>query len=105
MRLEDVLDAEDIAAIDGLGKEVRLTIEDALGRCGGAGARCVAYGLESIAYYTKDKDAVIEAARTIGRYKGAPYAIAREILSSSIPWKDTGLSGNLRYSTPFTGTL
>ena len=38
MRLEDVLDAEDITAIDSLGKEVRLTVEDTIGRYGGGAA-------------------------------------------------------------------
>ena len=77
MKLEDVLDAENIAAIDSLGEEVRLTVEDTVGRYKGITAGSVAYGLGGIAYKTKDKDAVVEAARMIRRYeKGAALSIA-----------------------------
>ena len=70
MKLETLLAKDYILAIDALGCDIRLAIEETIGRYMGDTAAGVACGLGEIALDTKDKDVVIESARTIGRYEG-----------------------------------
>ena len=72
MKLEDVIDKNRINAIDLLGKDVRITIENMLDvtKLSKYNANLIADGLGEIAVYTRDKDTVLEAARTIGKYDG-----------------------------------
>ncbi len=70
MKLETLLAKDYILAIDALGRGARLTAEDIVRGYERDVAEWVARGLGRIALNTKDKDAVIESARTIGRYEG-----------------------------------
>jgi hypothetical protein len=82
MKLEILLGEEPILAIlaiDALGHDVRLTLEGIIGRYEEGIARSVAWCLRDIALYTRDKDAVMESARTIGRYE--------EGIARSVAWK------------------
>ena len=67
MGLEDLLDdKQEIAAIDALGSDVRDTIEEAVKKYSWS----TALDLRDIARYTNNKEAVIQSAKTIGRYDG-----------------------------------
>ena len=82
MKLEDVIDKNRINAIDLLGKDVRITIENMLDvtKLSKYNANLIADGLGETAVYTRDKDTVLEAARTIGKYDGeAARNIARKL--------------------------
>ncbi len=103
MKLEDLLDNRDIASIDSLGSNVRDTVEEAANgfyyedynfpvrknpmNTGFVveavaykyydpyDAKTIAEGLAHVAAYTKDKEAVIESAKTIGKYNNKENAM------------------------------
>ncbi len=89
MKLEDILDARLLAKIDAVGPEAKAAVEGVIGIHEEEIVRVVARRLADIAKYTKDKEAVIESARVIERYKGYfALGVACELTDVAVNTKD-----------------